>query len=222
MRVVIVEDHILFRDGLVSLLGSQPDIEIVGESGCVSDAVSVTLREKPDLLLLDLGLPDGDGLEIIKSVLSILPRTRIVVLTIHDSDDMLYAAIRLGARGYVLKTTPVAKLLAALRSLERGEIALSRRMMARILEEFTRQGALPGAIQPALKTLTDRELEVLELLSTGASNREIGERLSITENTVKAHIHAILDKLSLPNRTEAASFARRHGVIDPLNTSSIP
>ncbi|HLF26689.1 MAG TPA: response regulator transcription factor [Anaerolineae bacterium] len=212
MRVVIVEDHELFRESLACLLGSQPDIEVVGTASYVSGAISVALNEKPDVMLLDLGLPDGEGLEVITAIRPTLPDIRIVVLTVHDSDEMLFAAIRLGARGYLLKNATVMDLLAALRSLDQGDAAFSHGMVTRVLEEFSRLGSLQGVPQSSLKALTVRELDVLKLLGTGASNHEIARRLFITENTVKAHVHNILDKLGLPSRSKAANFARRNGM----------
>ncbi|HLF24791.1 MAG TPA: response regulator transcription factor [Anaerolineae bacterium] len=213
--MVIVEDDVLLQEGLACLLGSQLDIEVVGTADCVSDAIAVALREKPDVILLDLGLPDGEGLEVITAIRPILPDTRIAVLTVRDSDEMLFAAMRLGARGYLLKNTTVPELLAALRSLAQGEVVLSHRMMTRVVGEFSRLGSLHGIPRSPFKPLTAREREVLERLGGGASNCEIARRLFITENTVKVHVHNILDKLGLRNRTEAADFARRNGMVGP-------
>lgn len=212
MRMIIVEGNELLREGLACLLDSQPDIEVVGKAGCVAGAIAIALKEQPNVMLLDSGLPDGDGLEVITAVLTSLPNTHIAVLSAHDSDELLFAAMRLGARGYLLKSATVVELLAALRSLEQGEIVLSHRMMTRVVREFSRLGSLRGVPQSPLKALTARELEVLERLGAGASNCEIARRLCITENTVKVHVHNILDKLGLRNRSEAADFARRNGM----------
>ena len=210
MRVVIVDDHILFREGLASLLRAQEGIEVIGEAGSVSEAVALLIRTQPDLVLLDTDLPDGCGLEVMRSVVPDLPEMKVIILTVDTSDDLLFSAITLGARGYLLKNIPAANLVASLRAIERGEVALSRQMTARVVDEFSRIGSLQGSLHPALKSLTLRELEVLRLLEAEPSNREIANRLSISENTVKIHIHNILEKLKMQNRYEAAEFSRRY------------
>lgn len=206
MRVLLVDDHILFREGLVGLLGSQPGIDVVGEAGSVSEAIEMTRDLRPDLVLMDFSLPDGTGLDATQTILSERPETKIVFLTVHEEDDRLFAAIRGGAKGYLLKNVPIAKLLASLRGIEHGEAAISPTMTSRVLNEFARLE--PKQDLPASDELTTRELDVLRELVTGASNREIADHLVIAENTVKNHIRNILSKLNLKNRREAAEFAR--------------
>lgn len=211
MKVLVVDDHILFREGLVSLLRNQPDFDVLGEAGTVREAISQAALLKPDLILLDFTLPDGNGLEATEAILALDPNVKIVFLTVHESDDRLFSAVRAGARGYLLKNLSVSNLLASLRALERGEAAISRVMMGRILEEFSRDGR--GGDNHFLPVeLTTREMEILQQLSTNASNREIAGRLYISENTVKNHVHNILEKLKLSNRREAVDYARRLGV----------
>lgn len=217
MRVLIVDDHVLFREGLKNLIDSQPDFEVIAEAGSVREAIDQSQDLTPDLVLMDIGLPDGDGMEAVKKILSLQPDIKVVILTIHDSDDLLFTAIRLGAKGFLLKNTPIHDLLAALRGLERGEAALSRTMTRQVLDEFSRLGKTPAGSKPGLEALTPRELEVLEELATGATNKEIADRLVIAENTVKIHVHNILDKLDFSNRHDAARFARRHGIINESN-----
>lgn len=207
MRVLLVDDHILFREGLVGLLDSQPDIDIVGEAGSVGEAIEMTCDLQPDLVLMDFSLPDGTGLDATQAILSKRPETKIVFLTVHEEDDRLFAAIRSGAKGYLLKNVHVAKLLAFLRGIERGEAAISPAMTSRVLNEFARLE--PKRELSSSDELTTRELEVLGELVKGASNREIADHLVIAENTVKNHIRNILSKLDLKNRREAAEFARR-------------
>ena len=207
LRVLFVDDHILIREGLVSLLNSQPDLEVVGQAGSVREAIELARELKPDLILMDFGLPDGTGLDATKIILADQPNTKIVFLTVHEEDDRLFAAIRSGAKGYLLKNVPVSRLLAFLRGLERGEAAITPAMTSRVLNEFARLEPTHSQTEP--DELTTRELEVLRELSTGASNREIAGRLIIAENTVKNHVSNILNKLSLRNRREAAEFARR-------------
>ncbi|RPJ50687.1 MAG: DNA-binding response regulator [Chloroflexi bacterium] len=212
MQVLIVDDHILFREGLTGLLRSQPDMQVIGECGTMHEAIELALRIKPEVVLMDFSLPDGSGLEATRAILACLPETQIIFLTVHDNDERLIAAMRAGAKGYLLKNLSVSKLLASLRALERGEAAISRTMMARILEEFA-QSTPPAASTPSpLIGLTSREIEVLQELADGITNQEIATRLFISEKTVKNNIHNILDKLSLHNRREAIEFARKYGL----------
>jgi DNA-binding NarL/FixJ family response regulator len=213
VRILVVDDHILFREGLTSLINSQPDFTVVGEASTVADAIRLAQELSPEIILMDYGLPDGTGVEAAQAVLSTNPQIKIVFLTIHDNDSFLFEAIRSGARGYLLKNMPVSKLMAALRALERDEAAISRQMAARIMQEFARLSKTGGMVSDAaLTTLTRRELEVLIALASGASNEEIAGRMFISVSTVKNHIHNILEKLNLKNRRELAHFAERHGL----------
>ena len=216
MKILIVDDHVLFREGLVSLFSRQSDMTVVGEAGTVEEAINIARRVHPDVILMDFSLPDGTGLEATRAVLSDHPETKIVFLTIHDDDERLFAAIRAGAKGFLIKNIPVVKLLAAIRGLQSGEAALSRTMTNRLLEELARN---PGVMEPAnnpLNLLTSRELEVLGELANNATNREIAQRLYISENTVRNHMHNILDKLNLSSRREAVALARQY----PLGSSA--
>ncbi len=214
IKTLIVDDHALFREGLASLLAGQPDFTVIGEAACVQGAIAMAHDLRPDLVLMDFTLPDGTGLDATRAILGRHPDTKIVFLTVHEDDERLFAAIRSGAKGYMLKNVPVAKLLEHLRGLERNEAAILPAMTGRILEELarTRPGQQPD--HSALTQLTSRELDVLRELTKGASNREIAERLFITENTVKNHVGNILNKLNLPNRREAARFACQYGLGD--------
>ncbi len=216
MRILLVDDHILFREGLVSLLNSQPDLEVVGEAGSVHEAISLARELQPDLVLMDFGMPDGTGLDATQVILADRPETKIVFLTVHEEDDRLFAAIRSGAKGYLLKNVPVTKLLAFLRGIERGEAAITPVLASRILEEFSRLSTPRGRERVETGELTTRELEVLRELASGASNREIADNLVIAENTVKNHMRSILSKLNLKNRREAAHFARHQGLAKPF------
>ncbi|MDI6693901.1 MAG: response regulator transcription factor [Anaerolineales bacterium] len=212
-RILVVDDHILFREGLISLINSQPDFAVVGEASNVADAIRLAQELSPEIILMDYGLPDGTGVEAAQAILSTNPQIKIVFLTVHDNDSFLFEAIRSGARGYLLKNMPVSKLMAALRALERDEAAISRQMAARIMQEFARLSKTGGMVSDAaLTTLTRRELEVLIALASGASNEEIAGRMFISVSTVKNHIHNILEKLNLKNRRELAHFAERHGL----------
>jgi DNA-binding NarL/FixJ family response regulator len=153
MNVLIVDDHVLFREGLVNLLESQPDIHVVGQAGTVSEAILKSQELKPDLVLLDFSLPDSDGPEAVPAILSENPNANIIFLTVHDSDDRLFAAIRSGARGYLLKNISSAKLLSAIRGLEHRKAAISPTMAERIIEEFSRLGPRHAPQDQKLKTL---------------------------------------------------------------------
>lgn len=195
------------------MLGSQPGFQVVGEASDGEEAIAKALAQRPDLVLIEIGLKDGSGLETIGNILSHRPDTKVVVLTLLELDETMIASIRAGAVGYLLKSTPVAKLAATLKAVMQGEAALSRKMTGRILEEFSRQGTNNGKARSDLDCLTNREIEVLRFIGIGATNREIAENLFITEYTVKNHVHNILDKLDLKNRREAARIARFQGLV---------
>lgn len=214
MRLLIVDDHILFREGLTSLLSAQDGFEVVGEVGSGAEAVEKVMDLHPDLVLMEVGLKDGSGLETISNVISCCPDVKVIVLTLLESDDTMISAIRSGARGYLLKNTPLNKLTATLKAVENGEAGLSRKMTVRVLQELAQQRKNGSPNIPALNSLTDREIEVLRYLGTGASNDEIAEKLFIAHNTVKNHIHNILSKLNLKNRREAARLAEYKGLVN--------
>ena len=213
MRLIIIDDHILFRKGLVSLLSSQPEFDVVGEANSGEEAIVKVSELQPDLVLVEIDLKDGSGLETIDKIISCHPQACVVVLTLLESNEAMIAAIRSGARGYLLKNTPLPKLVTALKAVANGEAALSRKMTGRILEELSQQKKYKGTNLVGLNGLTDREIEVLKYLGSGATNHEISERLFIAHNTVKNHVHKILSKLKLKNRREAAKFARYRGLV---------
>lgn len=215
MKVLIVDDHILFREGLAGLLRSQEDMHVVGECGSVQEAIETAQTTQPDVILMDFSLPDGTGLDATRAILNLMPDISVIFLTVHDNDERLIAAMRSGAKGYLLKNLSVNKLLASLRALERGEAALSRSMMARILTEFAQPESSAQTEPSPLVSLTSREIEVLQELAFGITNQDIANRLYISENTVKNHIHNILEKLNINNRREAIEFARKNGLSTP-------
>ena len=205
ITVLVVDDQVLFRQGLVALLRSQSDFVVVGEAGSATEAVEQARRLQPALMLMDYGLPDGTGVDATRQILAEQPDAKIVILTVHDEPDLLFVSVRAGAKGYLLKNTRVEKLLAYLRGLQQDEPAIEPHMTARILEEFSRSRPVL-ARDHALKELSAREREVLDLMAAGASNTEIANRLVISEHTVKNHVRHILAKLELPNRREAAKY----------------
>jgi DNA-binding NarL/FixJ family response regulator len=214
MKVIIVDDHSLFRSGLIGVFNAQTDFEVVGEAGTIREALSLFETKKPDLVIMDLGLPDGSGIDAIHKFLQIKEDAAIVILTIHASDEHAFSAIRLGARGFLLKDIAAGAMLRALRRLKHGELAVSRAISSHFINEalplmipFTKRNGNGSEI-----TLTRREVEVLAQLATKDSYLEIASSLSISENTLKIHVHHILHKLKVRNRQEAVDFARRHGL----------
>lgn len=208
MRILLVDDHILFRKGLASLLNSQPDFEVVGEASDGLEGVEKAKALKPDLILMDVTMPRCSGPEATRLITQQMHGAQVVMLTVSDDDVDLFSAIRAGAMGYLLKSIKPNELFAHLRGLAQGEAPISRLMAAKILREFARSSSEPPAPPPpASAAITEREQEVLNLIARGLTNREIGEKLHIAENTVKNHVRSILDKLHLANRAQAAAYA---------------
>ncbi|MEE9459917.1 MAG: response regulator transcription factor [Candidatus Bathyarchaeia archaeon] len=212
MRIVLVDNHILFREGLSGLLQNQPDIEVVGEAGSASEAVARVFELKPDVVLIDITPQVNEGLNAIKTMVNNKADTKIIVLAHHDTDEMLINSLRYGAKGFLLKNSHFEVVLRSIRAVERGEAALSRRMTRRILDEFCSQEESGDPVISSLDKLTARELEIFGILTSGITNRKIAEELFISENTVKVHVHNILDKLQLRNRREVAKFAHLQGL----------
>lgn len=217
MKIFVVDDHVLFREGLVSMLSNYPDISVVGEAATVRGAIDKSIELHPDIILLDISLPDGSGIDALSEILASWPDTKIIILTITESDELLIRAVRNGAVGYLLKNIPISKLIRVLNGVSNGEAALSRRMTARILKEFSQVSKSRQAIVQNEFILTSRESEILRLLGIGTTNQEIADHLVISINTVKVHVHNILEKLNLRNRREAEQFAREHNFSPAFN-----
>jgi len=214
IRVLLADDHHLFREGVANILSSQPDLEVVGEA---SDGLEVLVKArklKPDLILMDIGMPGCDGVEATQRIKQELPDTVIVILTVRDEDEKLFEAIQCGAQGYLLKSIRSQELVSMIRGAVHGEAAITPALGGRMLEEFRRLGRQPVAIFPEQEVaLTGREKEVLSLVAQGASDQEIAADLVISVHTVKSHMRNILAKLQLGHRHEAAQYALREGLI---------
>jgi DNA-binding NarL/FixJ family response regulator len=207
LRLLLVDDHALFREGLISLLSYQEDFTVVGEAEDAKSALEQARTLQPDIVLMDVELPGEDGVAATQRLKMEIPNITVVMLTVHDDSQTLFEAIKAGAQGYLVKNVRSRELLEQLRGIARGEAAISRRMAARILEEIRGQ---PEPFGPG-EELTPRELEVLELVAARLSNAEIAERLVISEHTVKNHMKSILSKLHLRNRHQAAAYGIARG-----------
>jgi DNA-binding NarL/FixJ family response regulator len=203
IRILLADDHPVVRDGLAAMLGTQPDFEVVGEAGNGAAAVAEAERLRPDVVLMDLEMPVLDGIEAIRRLRAADSSIQVVVLTAFDTDERIFGALQAGAQGYLLKGAPRAEIFAAIRTVSSGKALIPPVVASKLLRQMREE---PDA-------LTDREREVLGLLASGLSNRDISERLSITERTVKFHVSAVLSKLGAKNRTQAARLARERGLV---------
>jgi two-component system NarL family response regulator len=212
IRVVVVDDHDLFRSGLVRLLSEQDGIEVVEEAADGERAVRVVGRMRPDVVLMDLGLPGISGIEATRHIFEQMPGANVLVLTISDAERDVIDAILAGARGYLLKESTLDEIIGGIRSAAVGQSTLSPRIAARVLDRL-RALEQSGRVRDGEAELTERELEILGLIAAGKENAEIGAELVISSQTVKNHVSSILAKLRLENRIQAAVHAVRRGIV---------
>jgi DNA-binding NarL/FixJ family response regulator len=208
VRVLLADDHRLMREGTAALLASDDRLEVVGLASDGREALALAERRSPDVVLLDLNMPVLGGLEACAALREREPAPEVLMLTVSDEEPDLYAALRVGASGYLLKDMAPAELIEAVLAVARGEPRIAPEMASRMLAELA--GAADAAPRDPLDALSEREREVLGLMADGLRNREIAERLVISEATVKTHVRHVLEKLRLRNRAEAAAFAARH------------
>lgn len=217
-RILLVDDHELFREGLAGLVNAQPDLTVVGQAGDGLEALTMARDLQPDLIVMDINMPISGGLEATRLIREALPDVRIVMLTVHDKDEKLFAAIRAGANGYMLKDTNSADFLLGVRGALGGEATLPPRLAASLVEAYARLATQPPSPPPDEEPdLTAREMEVLNLIATGASNQEIAAQLSISLHTAKSHVRNILSKLHAVNRRHAARLAAQRGLLGDAN-----
>jgi DNA-binding NarL/FixJ family response regulator len=215
MRVLIVDDHPLFRDGLRSLLEVR-GIDVVGEASTGREAVEQARRLQPEVVLMDLDMPEINGLAATRLISADLPTVKVVILTASEDDADLFEAIKSGAQGYLYKNLDSGEIYRLLEGVAQGEPALTPGLARKLLGEFARPAPVARVPNEPSPALTDREREVLDLLVQGVtSNRELAERLVVSENTVKYHLRNILDKLHVQNRAQVVAFAVRQGMIEP-------
>ena len=206
LQIAIIDDHPLFREGVVHTLGAQPDIEVVGEGESAADALRIVTERMPDILLLDVSMPGG-GLNAVRQIAAAFPVVKVVMLTVSESEDDVTAALRAGARAYVLKGVASRELARVLRSVAAGEVYVTPSLAASLLYELTGGKGSSAAPNP-LDGLTERERQILERVAGGDSNKELGVQLGVSEKTVKHHMTNILQKLQARNRVEAALMAK--------------
>ncbi len=217
IRLLIADDETMVRRGLRLVLEAEDDLEVVGEAADGIEAVEEASRLRPDVVLMDVRMPRMDGVEACRLLTADSP-TKVVILTTFDLDEHLFAAVRAGASGFLLKASRPEDLVSAIRAAHAGNALVEPRMTKRLLEEFARspgQHSAPGAVPERFAELTDREIDVLREVVRGASNAEIGERLYISETTVKTHVNHILSKLGVRDRIQAVVLAYDEGLVEP-------
>jgi two-component system, NarL family, response regulator LiaR len=212
IRLLLCDDHAMFRQGLRSILETEEDFRIIGEASTGREAVRYALETRPDVVLMDIQMPELDGVGATKAVLAEQPDAKVIILTMYRQDKYVFEAIKVGARGYLLKDADANDLVDAIRRVAAGETLLNAEMAASILDEFRKVGELPEHPDHKISELTEREEDILRLLAQGASNQEIAQSLGVSEKTVRNRLSEIFSKLRLNNRTQAALYALREGI----------
>lgn len=213
IRVLLCDDHAMVRQGIAALLGNQPDMEVVAQVARGEEAVSKAAELIPDVVLMDIGLPGISGLEATRQIVKLLPRERVLVLTIHEREDYLFQALKAGACGYVLKGADVADLLAAIHVVYRGEMFIYPSMTRKLVVDYLGR-AQAGEGRDTYDNLTDREREVLRYIADGKTTAHIADVLQISVHTVRSHRENLMKKLDLHSKTELTKYALRHGFLD--------
>ena len=214
IRVVVADDQPVVRGGLRMILESEADIEIVGEAGDGAEAIDAVAATRPDVVLMDIGMPRVDGIEATRRIAAGDTGARVLVLTTYGVDDNVYDALKAGASGFLVKTDPPERLVEAVRVVAQGEATLAPEVTRRLIDRFV-SGAHPSRPPQELAALTPRELDVLRLLARGRTNAEIAAELFLSEGTVKTHVARVLSKLDLRDRTQAVVYAYEHGIVRP-------
>ena len=211
LTVLIADDHAIVRTGLRAVINAEPDLELVGEAAGGYEAIDLAEKLKPDVLVLDLSMPDLDGIAVIKEIRPKFPELRILILTIHEDEALLKAALKAGAGGYILKHAAEAELISAIRTILRGELYVDPSMVRKLLSDEVISAPPPST---STEGLTPRETEVLKLIVQGYTNRQIGEELNISIRTAESHRASLAGKLGLRSRVDLVRYARKHGLIE--------
>lgn len=212
IRILLCDDHAMFRQGLRSILETEPSLRVIGEAATGREAIRHALETRPDVILMDIQMPELDGVAAAKAILSESPEAKVIILTMYRQDSYVFEAIKLGARGYLLKDADAGELIEAIQRVAEGETLLSAELAASILDEFKKVKQLPAHPEHQLSELTEREADILRLLAQGSSNQEIATALEVSEKTVRNRLSEIFSKLRLNNRTQAALYALRQGI----------
>jgi len=213
IRVLLADDHTILRAGLKMMLSVQPDIEIVGEASDGRQAIAEAQRVQPDVILMDITMPELNGIEATRQVKKLLPETRVLVLTMHENEEYLFQVLRAGASGYILKEAADTELISAIRSVYAGRFYLSPPAQAMMVGDYM-QRVRAGEEHDSYSGLTEREREILKLVAEGYTNNQIGERLVISPKTVDTHRTHVMDKLNLHSRAELVKYAMRRGLLE--------
>ncbi len=212
IRVLLVDDHALFRDGIRTLLSAEPDIEIAGEAANATEAVELANQRRPDIILMDIGMPGPGSFEAARLIRKERPEIRIVFLSMYDDEEYVSECVRIGANGYILKESPAAQLLMAIREVHRGGSYLSPRLLSRLVDDIRVLGR-PSMQQPRFDALTKRELEVLKMLAEGASVKEIASEFNLSVKTIEAHKFNLMRKLGIHNKAQLVQYAIQKKII---------
>ncbi len=215
IRIGIADDQELLREGLALILDAQPDMTVIGHAGDGAEAITMARAQQPDLIVMDVRMPRLNGVEATRRIIVEHSATKILVLTMFDLDEYVYAALRAGASGFLLKDSPRASIIAAVRSIVAGDVLLAPEVTRRLIAQHAQPRSSPGIIHPGLSTLTNRERQVLTALAGGNSNGEIATRLGIGEATVKTHIARLLTKLGQRDRVQLVVLAYETGIVRP-------
>jgi two-component system response regulator NreC len=213
IRVLVVDDHTILRVGLRMMLNAQPDIEVVGEASDGNQAVSEALRLVPDVILMDIAMPDCNGIEATRQVKRVQPETRVLILTMHENEEYLFQTLRAGASGYILKEAADTELITAIHAVSNGRFYLSPSAQSIMVGDYL-QRVRSGEEHDSYNALTEREREILKLVAEGYTNNQIAERLTISPKTVDTHRTHVMDKLNLHSRAELVKYAMRRGLLE--------
>jgi two-component system, NarL family, response regulator NreC len=213
IRVLLTDDHMLFRQGIRTLLSAEPDIEVAGEAANASDAVTMARQARPDVVLMDIGMAGMSSFEATRQIRKERPDTHVVFLSMYDDEDYLAECVEIGAHGYILKDSPAEQLVTAIREVHRGGSFLSPRLLTKLVDDFRAQGHGAGPRQPRLGTLTKREREILKLLAEGLSVKEIAANFDLSVKTVEAHKFNLMRKLDIHNKAQLVQYAIQKKII---------